>query len=196
MQNLHPWWISKEVSKHSQLLVANPLLFPYLYRTCPMQWMQQRSQINWVFILCVTVTGTSRPPAPPAETACTKGSTGCPTSSKTLNDPFHPRLLSALCVYECVKGDSTGYSLTWVAQFIHLFFLSSLVYIWASAQCCLIHTHKCVCVCFEGGSSLAVPFKIDTQRTARFSLSLSSPSWAPWFSARKEWPRMFNISVT
>lgn len=56
----------------------------------------------------------------------------------------------------------------------------------------------CECVCTEGGSSLAVPFKIDTLCTARFSLfllSLLSPD-PPWFSARKEWPRMVNISVT
>ncbi len=102
-------------------------------RTCPTLWMQPRSQISWAFIPCVIVTGTSRPPAPPVGMACTKGSTGSPTSSKTLNDPFHPLLFCQRCVYECVWRLTALVSVL----FIHFFLLSSLVYVRDSAQCCL-----------------------------------------------------------
>ncbi len=102
-------------------------------RTCPTLWTQPRSQISWAFIPCVIVTGTSRPPAPPVGMACTKGSTGSPTSSKTLNDPFHPLLFCQRCVYECVWRLTALVSVL----FIHFFLLSSLVYVRDSAQCCL-----------------------------------------------------------
>ncbi len=107
-------------------------------RTCPTRWMQPRSQISWAFIPCVIVTGTSRPPAPPVGMACTKGSTGSPTSSKTLNDPFHPLLFCQRCVCMNVfEGWQHWFQSCTVAQFIHFFLLSSLVYVRDSAQCCL-----------------------------------------------------------
>lgn len=89
------------------------------------------------------------------------------------------RLLSALCVYECVKGDSTGFSLTRLPSLFIYFSrlvlctseaLPSAVWYTRTSACVCVY----VCVCIEGGSSLAVPFKIDTQRTARFSFSLLS----------------------
>ncbi len=112
-------------------------------RTCPMLWMQPRSQISWAFIPCVIVTGTSRPPAPPVGMACTKGSTGSPTSSKTLNDPFHPLpLLSALCVWMCLKADSTGFSL--VYPFLSL--VQSCIRQRLCPVLSLIHMQECACV--------------------------------------------------
>lgn len=51
--------------------------------------MLQRSQISWVCMPSVSAAGTSKPPVPPAGTACMRAWTGSPTSWRTRNDPFH-----------------------------------------------------------------------------------------------------------
>ncbi len=89
-------------------------------------------------------------------------------------------LLSALCVWMCLKADSTGFSL--VYPFLSLVQscirqrLCPVLSLIHMQECACVYVCVCMCVWTEGGSSLAVPFKIDTQCTARFSLSLSSPS--------------------
>lgn len=71
-------------------------LFP---RTFPTLWMLQRSQTSWACTPSASATGTSRPPALPAGTACTRAWTGSPTSWRTRNDPFHLFWLFVLSFY-------------------------------------------------------------------------------------------------
>ncbi len=47
--------------------------------------MLLRSQTSWAYIPCVTATGTSRPPAPPAVTASMRVLIGWPINSRTRN---------------------------------------------------------------------------------------------------------------
>lgn len=72
--------------KHSFINVSPTFLFTLLCRICQTPWTQQRSLTNWAFTPSVTATGTSRPLAPPVATACTRASTGWPTSSRTRSE--------------------------------------------------------------------------------------------------------------
>lgn len=57
-------------------------------RTCPMPWTPQRSQTSWACTPYATVTGTSKPPVPPAEMVSTRALTGWPISWRTRSDGY------------------------------------------------------------------------------------------------------------
>lgn len=75
-------------------------LSPVHRRIFPMPWTQLRLQINWASTPSVIVTGTSRPPALPAETGSTRGWTGSPISWKIRNELVYS-LQICVCLLLC-----------------------------------------------------------------------------------------------